>query len=161
MQCLRLFRVFLLNDSIISLIENITDYSDLKPISDNKTNFANTKDIFDEMSWNEKIEIIIDELYSSPSSSKTKIKKLLQQIKLLNDQEVMNSLFISIFQNIKVYIKEKRSLLHKKLDNLELNNCTSGRITTRRHSVNCLRNCSEYSPSRINDFDIPDRKTSV
>lgn len=70
--------------------------------------------------YNNEICQLMNEFYYSPDKSKTKIKNILEEVKLLDNKNVANSIFISIYHNIKAFIKKKRSFLHEKLFQLKL-----------------------------------------
>ena len=107
---------------------------------------------FDAISFNAKFCQIMNEIYSTPLNSKPKTTQLLNQTNKLNNKDLANSLFISVFQNIKTYIKEKRNGLHKKLITLGLSPCSAmGKFNNRRHSMNSLHDYSEYFSSVLGD----------
>jgi hypothetical protein len=58
---------------------------------------------------------LMKKFYESPKDAKWEIAKVLKEVKNLNDKDVANSAFISIYKNIKAYIKAKRYSLHQKL----------------------------------------------
>jgi hypothetical protein len=98
----------------------------------------------DTISFNARFCQVMNEIYSTPLNSKGKTNQLLNQINKLNNKDLANSLFISVFQNIKTYIKEKRDELHKKLLTLGLSPySTIGKFSSRRHSMNSLHDYSE------------------
>eukprot|EP00826_Nyctotherus_ovalis_P045553 TRINITY_DN5053_c0_g1_i5.p1 TRINITY_DN5053_c0_g1~~TRINITY_DN5053_c0_g1_i5.p1 ORF type:complete len:314 (+),score=58.69 TRINITY_DN5053_c0_g1_i5:112-1053(+) len=102
----------------------------------------------DAISFNAKFCQVMNEIYRSPLNSKAKVNHLLDLTKRLKTKDFANSLFISVFQNIKAHMKEKRNALHKKLPTLGLSLYSSlGKFSNRRHSLNSLYDYSEYFPS--------------
>jgi hypothetical protein len=91
-----------------------------------------------------RICLLMNDLYYSPMSYKEKIPQIAKEMKKVVNSDIANSVFISVFQNIKFYVKEIRNILHNKLKKLELlqsENC--GNICVkefhpRRYSADCI-----------------------
>jgi len=101
--------------------------------------------------YNAEICQIMNEFYHSPATSKAKIASILEEVsKSLNDKDTANSVFIAVFQNIKVYMKEIRALLYARLKELGLaqpivstEEKQNKKIKRRRHSADSLYEYSE------------------
>jgi len=86
----------------------------------------------------------MNDLYYSPMNYKDKISQIAKEMKKVVNSDIANSVFISVFQNIKFYVKEIRNILHSKLKELELlqsDNCGSinpRKFHPRRYSADCI-----------------------
>ena len=85
----------------------------------------------------------MNELYYTPVESKDKVKIISNEVKKITNSDIANSVFVSVFQNIKFYIKEIRNILLKKLRDLDIIQDEDfiedpSRMYLRRHSANCL-----------------------
>ena len=115
-----------------------------KPVSSLEDNSLGT--------YNSEICQIMNDFYHSPVASKSKISSILEDVKSLNDKEMANSVFISVFQNIKTYMKEIRMSLYGRLKELGLaqhlstpeeNPKSSKKFRRRRHSADSIYEYSE------------------
>ncbi len=111
-----------------------------KPVSDLDTSLS---------TYNAEICQMMNEFYHSPATSKEKIADILEDVKSLNDKDMANSVFISVFQNIKAYMKEIRAGLYTRLQSLGLaqplipSEETTKKPRRRRHSADSIYEYSE------------------
>eukprot|EP00826_Nyctotherus_ovalis_P023861 TRINITY_DN1836_c0_g1_i3.p1 TRINITY_DN1836_c0_g1~~TRINITY_DN1836_c0_g1_i3.p1 ORF type:complete len:307 (-),score=63.70 TRINITY_DN1836_c0_g1_i3:176-1096(-) len=91
-----------------------------------------------------RICLLMNDLYYTPMSYKEKIPLIVKEMKKVTNSDMANSAFISVFQNIKFYVKEIRNILHSKLKELELvqlDSCGSVSVKKfhpRRYSLDCI-----------------------
>eukprot|EP00826_Nyctotherus_ovalis_P012200 TRINITY_DN1319_c0_g3_i2.p1 TRINITY_DN1319_c0_g3~~TRINITY_DN1319_c0_g3_i2.p1 ORF type:complete len:288 (+),score=60.03 TRINITY_DN1319_c0_g3_i2:88-864(+) len=63
---------------------------------------------------------LMRKFYDSPKDAKWEIAEVLKEVRNLNDKEMANIAFLSVYRNIKAYVMAKRLVLHQKLAKLEL-----------------------------------------
>eukprot|EP00826_Nyctotherus_ovalis_P009709 TRINITY_DN12568_c0_g5_i2.p1 TRINITY_DN12568_c0_g5~~TRINITY_DN12568_c0_g5_i2.p1 ORF type:complete len:263 (+),score=32.66 TRINITY_DN12568_c0_g5_i2:314-1102(+) len=67
-----------------------------------------------------KICMLMNDIYYSPLKYKTRFTLILEMLRKITSSEMANSVFFSVFQNLKCYVKEIRNTLRSKLNELEL-----------------------------------------
>lgn len=63
---------------------------------------------------------LMRKFYDSPKDAKWEIAEVLKEVRNLNDKEMANIAFLSVYRNIKGFVMAKRLALHQKLAKLQL-----------------------------------------
>lgn len=107
-----------------------------------------------------RICLFMNELYYNTLESKSKTALIFKEIKMIRSAEVANSVFASVLQNLKFYVKEIRNILRSKLRELgllQLAGC--GRLSPKKTRIR--RYSADYVNERLQEIFLPWKKEGL
>eukprot|EP00826_Nyctotherus_ovalis_P037560 TRINITY_DN3433_c0_g2_i9.p1 TRINITY_DN3433_c0_g2~~TRINITY_DN3433_c0_g2_i9.p1 ORF type:complete len:263 (+),score=58.32 TRINITY_DN3433_c0_g2_i9:267-1055(+) len=98
-----------------------------------------------EYAYSKKICLLMNDLYYNSLSYKNKAVLMLEELGKITNADVANSVLLSVFQNLKYYVKEIRNTLRSKLYKLGLleSRRSPQQIKARRYSADCFIESSQ------------------